>query len=55
MVCNCCLLAVKQELERHGLQPEKVSLGEVILREDNGFSFVIFKAVPFSNQALTLS
>lgn len=35
MVCNRCVLAVKQELEKLGLKPEKVSLGEVILREDN--------------------
>lgn len=35
MVCNRCIMAVKQELERQGLHPERVSLGEVTVREDN--------------------
>lgn len=35
MVCNRCIMVVKQELERQGLHPEKVSLGEVIIKEDN--------------------
>lgn len=35
MVCNRCITAVKHELENHGLHPEKVALGEVIIREDN--------------------
>jgi AraC family transcriptional regulator len=34
MVCNRCIMVVKQELERHGLHPEKVSLGEVSIREE---------------------
>src|SRR5438045_1394057 len=34
MVCNRCMTAVKQEVERQGLHPERVSLGEVIIRED---------------------
>jgi AraC family transcriptional regulator len=34
MVCNRCIASVKQELERQGLHPEKVSLGEAILKED---------------------
>jgi AraC family transcriptional regulator len=34
MVCNRCIAAVKLELERQGLHPEKVSLGEVVLKED---------------------
>lgn len=33
MVCNRCITAVKQELEKQGLHPEKVTLGEVILEE----------------------
>ncbi len=35
MVCNRCVMVVKQELESQGLHPEKVSLGEVILSEDS--------------------
>ena len=35
MVCNRCVMAVKQELEREGLHPQKVSLGEAILEEDS--------------------
>ncbi len=35
MVCNRCKMAVYQELDRLGLHPEKVSLGEVTLMEDN--------------------
>ncbi len=34
MVCNRCVMAVRQELERQGLHPQKVSLGEVIIGED---------------------
>ena len=34
MVCNRCIMVVKQELENEGLHPERVSLGEVILKED---------------------
>ncbi|HZB13439.1 MAG TPA: AraC family transcriptional regulator [Chryseolinea sp.] len=34
MVCNRCIMAVKQELENQGLHPEKVSLGEVTIAED---------------------
>ena len=34
MVCNRCIMVVKQELERQGLHPEKVSLGEVTIQED---------------------
>jgi AraC family transcriptional regulator len=33
MVCNRCIMAVKNELEKQGLHPEKVSLGEVTIRE----------------------
>ena len=33
MVCNRCIMVIKQELERQGLHPEKVSLGEVIIKE----------------------
>jgi AraC family transcriptional regulator len=32
MVCDRCKLVVRQELEKLGLQPEKVTLGEVTLR-----------------------
>jgi AraC family transcriptional regulator len=35
MVCNRCIMVVQQELERHGLHPEKVSLGEVTIKENN--------------------
>ena len=35
MVCNRCILVVNQELEKLGLHPEKVSLGEVVLKEDH--------------------
>lgn len=34
MVCNRCIMVVKQELERQGLHPQKVSLGEVTIKED---------------------
>ena len=34
MVCNRCVTAVKQEFERQGLHPVKVSLGEVTIEED---------------------
>jgi AraC family transcriptional regulator len=34
MVCNRCVMVVKQELERQGLHPKKVSLGEVVIEED---------------------
>ncbi|RAW02060.1 AraC family transcriptional regulator [Pseudochryseolinea flava] len=35
MVCNRCIMVVKQELERQGLHPEKVTLGEVTIREES--------------------
>jgi AraC family transcriptional regulator len=35
MVCNRCVMVVKQELERQGLHPTRVTLGEVTLEEDN--------------------
>ena len=34
MVCNRCVMVVRQELERQGLHPKKVALGEVIIEED---------------------
>jgi len=34
MVCNRCIVAVRQELQRQGLHAEKVSLGEVGLTEE---------------------
>lgn len=34
MVCNRCIMVVKQELEKFGLHPERVSLGEVRIKED---------------------
>jgi AraC-like DNA-binding protein len=34
MVCERCKMAVKRELESAGLTPEKISLGEVTVRED---------------------
>lgn len=35
MVCQRCILVVDQELQKLGLHPEKISLGEVVLREDS--------------------
>jgi AraC family transcriptional regulator len=35
MVCNRCKMVVTQEIEKLGLHPEKVSLGEVVLKEDH--------------------
>lgn len=35
MVCNRCITAVERELEKLGLNPEKISLGEVVLKEDS--------------------
>lgn len=35
MVCNRCKTAVQQEIEKLGLHPQQVSLGEVILKEDD--------------------
>ncbi len=35
MVCNRCIMAVKQALENQGLHPEKVTLGEVTLEEEH--------------------
>lgn len=35
MVCNRCIMVVKQELEHQGLHPEKITLGEVTLKEEN--------------------
>lgn len=35
MVCNRCIMVVKQELERQGLHPQKVALGEVTITEDS--------------------
>jgi len=34
MVCNRCVMAVQQVLEKAGIQPEKVTLGEVVLKDD---------------------
>lgn len=34
MVCNRCIMAVKQVVENEGLHPEKISLGEVTLTEN---------------------
>lgn len=35
MVCNRCISAVKQELEKQGFHPERVALGEVTIGEDS--------------------
>ena len=35
MVCNRCIMIVGQELEKLGLHPEKVTLGEVTITEGN--------------------
>jgi AraC family transcriptional regulator len=34
MVCNRCVMVVQQELEKLDLHPEKISLGEVVLKEE---------------------
>jgi len=34
MVCNRCITAVQQLVEESGYHPEKVTLGEVLLKED---------------------
>src|SRR5688572_27254183 len=34
MVCNRCITAVEQELERQGLHPKKISLGEAVIEEN---------------------
>jgi AraC family transcriptional regulator len=35
MVCNRCIMVVQQQLEKLGLHPEKISLGEVTIKEDH--------------------
>lgn len=35
MVCDRCKMVVKQEMEKLGLKPEKVALGEVTLSDDD--------------------
>lgn len=35
MVCDRCVMAVTQELRRHGLHPQKVSLGEAVIEENH--------------------
>lgn len=35
MVCNRCIMVVKQVLEKEGLHPVNISLGEVTLKEDS--------------------
>src|SRR5688572_14243354 len=35
MVCDRCILVVRQELEKTGLHAERVLLGEVVLKEDS--------------------
>jgi len=35
MVCDRCKLVVRQELEKVGLKPEKVALGEVTVSDEN--------------------
>lgn len=34
MVCNRCVMVVKSELEKHGLHPTSITLGDVALQED---------------------
>jgi len=34
MVCNRCIMVVEQELEKLGLHPQKITLGEVTLKEN---------------------
>lgn len=35
MVCNRCILVIRQELEKLGLHPIQISLGDVILEEEH--------------------
>jgi len=35
MVCDRCILVVNQELLKLGLHPDKIALGEVVLKEDS--------------------
>lgn len=35
MVCNRCITAVKLVLEKQGLHPEKITLGQAIVKEEN--------------------
>lgn len=35
MVCNRCVAAVTQEVEKLGLHPDRVVLGEVVLKDDH--------------------
>ncbi|HYG18279.1 MAG TPA: AraC family transcriptional regulator [Ohtaekwangia sp.] len=35
MVCNRCIMVVRQEFEKQGLHPEHVVLGEVTIHEDH--------------------
>ena len=35
MVCNRCIAAVESVFNKHGLQTEKVALGQVVVKEDN--------------------
>lgn len=35
MVCNRCIMVVKQELEKEELHPQKLALGEVTITEDH--------------------
>lgn len=34
MVCNRCVLVVRQEFEKAGLYPDEVNMGEVVLKKD---------------------
>ena len=34
MVCNRCILVVEQELQKLGIHPDKISLGEVVLKNE---------------------
>lgn len=34
MVCNRCIMVVRSEMEKLGLHPEQVTLGEVLLKEE---------------------
>ena len=35
MVCNRCIMVIKQELEKQGLHPTDVSLGEAVISENS--------------------
>lgn len=50
MVCNRCIMAVKSELDKLGIEPTDVQLGEVILQKE----LTVKEKEQFSNALLSL-